>query len=90
MSARKWREIVEHTVLSSGVWLPETDTAVLPPEDHMPGVYLISSLGRSKRKLAVVNSFWEMERLSGAWGAVMTGSIYPDGEGGRWCMFGLL
>lgn len=58
MSARKWREIVEQTVLSSGVWLPERDTAVLPPEDQMPGVYLNSSLGRSKREFAVVNSVW--------------------------------
>lgn len=81
--ARKWREIVEPTVLSSGVCLPEIDAAILHLEDQMPGVYLNSSLGCSNREFAVVKSVWLMERASGARRAVVvSGSINPDGEEG--------
>jgi hypothetical protein len=31
-----------------------------------------------------------MERASGARAVVVSGSINPDGEGGRWCMFGII
>lgn len=85
MFDRKWRDRVASTELSSG--FPETDTAVLPPEDQSPGVYFISSFVGSKRKFALIKSFGKIDRLSGVWcGWALAGSPLPKGEGDRSCM----
>lgn len=87
MFDRKWRERVAGIEFSSCPWLPERDTAVLPPEDHSPGVYFVSSFVVSKRKFAVVKSFGSIAGLSGvSYVIVLDCSILFVGEGGWSCI----